>query len=132
MNTVTEITAALAKLEALMSEKGVKAPRADLTIRSQQQKSYLWTEAQMGTKPFDDERCKGFYGMEPSEAFAAAWAYINAMPDPATAERQKWHKDLADVIDRGHAMALPDEVMQPLRQGSQAMTENLLTHEASE
>jgi hypothetical protein len=53
------------------------------------------------------------------------------MPDPATAERQKWHKDLADVIDRGHAMALPDEVMQPLRQGSQAMTENLLTHEAS-
>jgi hypothetical protein len=33
------------------------------------------------------------------------------------------------VIDRGHALSLPNEVMTPLRQGSQAMTENLLTKE---
>jgi hypothetical protein len=45
--------------------------------------------------------------------------------------RTEWRRKLADVIDEGHALALPDEVMAPLRQGSQAMTENLLTHSAT-
>jgi hypothetical protein len=77
--------------------------------------------------------CKGDYkvifaakGNSPHAAITSAINYIADMPDPETAAKQKWHGKLADVIDEGHALALPDAVMQPLRQGSQAMTENLL------
>jgi hypothetical protein len=38
-----------------------------------------------------------------------------------------WQKGLAKVIDDGHDMNLPDNVLAPLRASSQAMTENLLT-----
>ena len=129
METVTEITAALAQLEALMTEKGIKTPRADYTLKGSEL-GLMWLASCEDC--FDGASYKAFHRCESvQDGIQAAFDYINAMPDPATAERQKWHKDLADVIDRGHAMALPDEVMQPLRQGSQAMTENLLTHEAS-
>ena len=63
---------------------------------------------------------------------ADAEAFVAAMPDPEAKAKHDWHRKLGDVIDQGHALALPDEVMKPLRQGSQAMTENLLTHEAAE
>ena len=63
---------------------------------------------------------------------AEAEAFVAAMPEPEAKAKHDWHRKLGDVIDQGHALALPDEVMAPLRQGSQAMTENLLTHEAAE
>jgi hypothetical protein len=68
-------------------------------------------------------------GATPEACLDAAFALVAALPDPETAARAAWHKDLAGVIDRGHALNLPNEVMTPLRQGSQAMTENLLTKE---
>ena len=54
---------------------------------------------------------------------------IADIPDPETKARRDWHGKLAEVIDEGHALALPDDVMQPLRAGSQAMTENLIAHD---
>ena len=63
---------------------------------------------------------------------ADAETFVAAMPDPEAKAKHDWHRKLGDVIDEGHALALPDEVMAPLRAGSQAMTENLLTHEAAE
>jgi len=57
---------------------------------------------------------------------ADAEAFVAAMPDPEVKARANWHRKLADVIDEGHDLALPDEVMAPLRAGSQAMTENLI------
>jgi hypothetical protein len=62
---------------------------------------------------------------------ADAEAFVAAMPGAEMLARTEWRRKLADVIDEGHALALPDEVMAPLRQGSQAMTENLLTHSAT-
>ena len=62
---------------------------------------------------------------------ADAEAFVAAMPDPDAKARANWHSKLADVIDEGHALALPDEVMAPLRAGSQAMTENLIAGPAS-
>ena len=52
---------------------------------------------------------------------------IAAIPDPETKKQRDWQGKLAGVIDEGHALNLPDEVMTPLRAGSQAMTKNLLT-----
>jgi hypothetical protein len=57
---------------------------------------------------------------------ADAEAFVASMPDRDAKAKADWHRKLGDVIDEGHALALPDEVMAPLRQGSWAMTENLL------
>jgi len=57
---------------------------------------------------------------------AKAEAFVALLPDREAKTKADWHRKLGDVIDEGHALALPDEVMAPLRQGSQAMTENLL------
>ena len=57
-----------------------------------------------------------------------AAAIIAKIPDPETKAKRDWQGKLAEVIDEGHALALPDDVMKPLRAGSQAMTENLLAH----
>lgn len=62
----------------------------------------------------------------PEEAFASIFSILAEMPDPDTAAKRKWQKSLGKVIDEGHALNLPNEVMEPLRAGSQAMTENLL------
>ena len=129
MNTITEITTALADLEKLMCEKGIKTPDATLLAKGSGTFS-AHLGCMYGQKVFNGSDYEVLSKPTAQEAIAAAFDYINAMPDPATAERHKWHRDLADVIDRGQVMALPDEVMKPLRQGSQAMAENLLTCEA--
>lgn len=69
-------------------------------------------------------------GDTPSEAIADAKRIIAAMPDENTQKKRDWQKKLGSVIDEGHDLSLPDEVLSPLRAGSQAMTENLLTSEA--
>jgi len=55
-----------------------------------------------------------------------ALAYIDSMPQKESQRIAKWQKDLAHVIDEGHDLNLPDNVLDPLRSSSQAMTENLL------
>jgi hypothetical protein len=59
-------------------------------------------------------------------AFDGAEAFVAAMPDPEAKARRDWHRKLGNVIDEGHALALPDDVMTPLRASSQAMHKNLL------
>jgi len=63
----------------------------------------------------------------PEECIEAAFTAIASLPDPDTAAKLAWHGNLGKVIDEGHALNLPDDVMSPLREVSQAMTENLLT-----
>ena len=60
------------------------------------------------------------------ECLAAAEAFIAAMPCPEAKAKRDWHRKLGDVIDEGHGLALPDDVMQPLRAASGAMYKNLL------
>jgi hypothetical protein len=67
----------------------------------------------------------------PEGCARAALDFIAALPSPEVKARTDWHGKLAAVIDEGHALNLPDDVMKPLRAGSQAMTENLLTYEAA-
>ena len=62
----------------------------------------------------------------PEACLEAAHAFVAAMPDRTVKARRDWHDKLATVIDEGHALSLPDDVMQPLRTGSQAMAKNLL------
>ena len=80
---------------------------------------------------FDTIMDKCFSGDQcdtPEEAFANVMQKIAERPAASDAAKVKWHRKLADVIDEGNALSLPDDVMQPIRAGSQAMTKNLLTH----
>lgn len=60
---------------------------------------------------------------------AAAFDFIDKLPDPETAKKRKWHGKLANVIDEGQALNIEDDVMQPIRDGSAAMSKNLLAAE---
>lgn len=60
---------------------------------------------------------------------ATAFDFIDKLPDPETAKKRKWHGKLAKVIDEGQALNIEDDVMQPLRDGSAAMSKNLLAAE---
>lgn len=125
MTTMTEIRTSLAALEELMGEKGIVTPTTDYTVKSSG-REYVYLSAKYESKPFDGKDFIIIRGNSEVEVIDAAFAYIRAMPEPAQAAKQAWQKSLGKVIDEGHALNLPDEVMQPLRQGSQAMTENLL------
>jgi hypothetical protein len=63
----------------------------------------------------------------PTDTIKQALAFIDAMTSKEEQRVINWQNGLAKVIDDGHDMNLPDNVMAPLRASSQAMTENLLT-----
>ena len=71
-------------------------------------------------------------GDAPADAIADAKRIIAALPDENTQKKRDWQKKLGNVIDEGHDLSLPDDVLAPLRAGSQAMTENLLTSEVTQ
>jgi len=78
------------------------------------------------------QRIQGDLADTPEKAFASIFAVLDAMPDPDTAAKRQWQVGLAKVIDEGHGLNLPDDVMAPLREGSQAMTDNLLAGPAAQ
>lgn len=63
----------------------------------------------------------------PKDTVRKALAFIEGMVSKEEQRAVDWQKGLAKVIDDGHDMNLPDNVLAPLRASSQAMTENLLT-----
>ena len=71
-------------------------------------------------------------GDTPADVIAEAKRIIEALPDENTQKKRDWQKKLGNVIDEGHDLSLPDDVLAPLRAGSQAMTENLLTSETTQ
>ena len=71
-------------------------------------------------------------GDTPEKAIAEAKRIIAALPDENTQKKRDWQKKLGSVIDEGHDLGLPDDVMASLHTGSQAMTENLLTKETTQ
>lgn len=69
-------------------------------------------------------------GDTPDKAVKQALNFIAGMVGADQRRVNAWQESLAAVIDEGHDLNLPDNVMDPLRTSSQAMTENLLTKEA--
>lgn len=125
MNTIKEIKDAIQQLEAAMSEKGIKTPTAQLNIESG--RDFLFVRADHKDKVFDGDYSKIFYGDDVAYCFSKAFAYIAALPDPEAAAVRAFQRNLADVIDEGNGLNMPNEVMGPLHAGSQALSDNLLT-----
>lgn len=124
--TIEEIQKRLDAIAAGMVDAGLKAPEATHLHKSGGRHSVLIDCKAPSELPGGNEY-ESFHADTPEKCLSAADEYIAKLPDPDTTAKKNWHKKLGKVIDEGHDLALPDEVMQPLRAGSQAMSENLLT-----
>ena len=114
----SEIQAEIANLEAMARERYDDfSVRVEFSFHSGRCHVYIFVDGY-----------EVFPGHTPREVLDKARAFITALPDAETLKKQEFQTDLAGVIDQGHDLNLPADVMDPLRAGSQAMTENLLTH----
>jgi hypothetical protein len=106
-----------------LMERGAVNPEASFSLRANEAVSLRLS---CTNDVFDGRAFKFFFIDTPEEALSKAQDYIAKLPDPRTTQRRAWQRRLGEVIDEGHELALPDDVMQPLHAGSQAMTDNLL------
>jgi len=128
--TPQQMKSELERANGLLVEKLGKQPYMWLDLRLRDTGRWVVTGAYADSTM--KQRIAGDFADTPEEAFASIFAVLDALPDPDTAAKWQWQVSLAKVIDEGNALNLPDDVMGPLRQGSQAMTENLLTSEVAE
>ena len=126
--TLKEMHKALDRANAALVDKLEKQPFTPLRLSLYDSGKWCCTGAYIDMEM--NERIGGDFFDTPEEAFASVMEKIEKRPKAADAERAKWQRKLADVIDEGNTLSLPDDVMQPLRAGSQAMTKNLLTSDA--
>lgn len=64
-------------------------------------------------------------GTSISKAIDAADALVARMPARSEMKLRDFQKKLAEVIDEAEALSLPTDVVAPLREGSQALANNL-------
>lgn len=122
--TTKQISDRLIAMDTAMTEKLDAQPyfAAELTITGGRNWSVrLWATRTSGPARF---RSEGI-----SEALDLADAFITKMPAAHDMKQHEWQKKLAGLIDEAHDLSLPNEVVDPLRASSQAMTENLLAAE---
>jgi len=118
-----DIQTALDQMVRDLTELGAVNPDASFSLRAN---ATVSVHLSCTNDMFDRGSYKFFFGATSEEALSEAQEYIAKLPDPRTTQLRQWQKKLGEVIDEGHELALPDDVMKPLHAGSQAMTDNLL------
>jgi hypothetical protein len=120
---IEDIPAALVDIHTKLAEKlGGQPCSAPYFLVTQ---SGTWVIPLHGPE-YTDPR-KRIESHNPTDAINQALDFIAGMVSKEEQRVIDWHKGLAKVIDDGHDLNLPDNVLAPLRASSQAMTENLLT-----
>jgi hypothetical protein len=122
IKTIEDINAALDGIAAAMTEKGILDPRPNIQFK-QDLRVDGWLHASSKIAGRD---CVCIPGDNATTVLAQMLAHIVALKSKEEEAVMAWQKDVAKVIDDGHDLNLPDNVMAPLRASSQAMTENLL------
>ena len=122
IKTIEDINAALDGIASAMTDKGIERPRPDIKFtHGGTMVGYLHATSKIGGKS-----CVSFYGDDATSVLEDMLAHVVALKSKEEEAVAIWQKDVAKVIDDGHDLNLPDNVMAPLRASSQAMTENLL------
>jgi hypothetical protein len=120
--TIEDIHAALDGIAAAMIDKGIVNPLPEIEFKQGGRiDGWLHASSLMG-----GERCVQFNGHSATTILAEMLDHVVALKSKEEEAVMAWQKDVAKVIDDGHDLNLPDNVMAPLRASSQAMTENLL------
>jgi hypothetical protein len=117
-----DIPAALVDIHTKLADKLGGQPCIEPYLKCSQ--AGKWTIGLWFTEPSLIGRAQGD---TPTDVINAAFTIISGMVSKEEQIVIDWQKDLAKVIDDGHDLNLPDNVLAPLRASSQAMTENLLT-----
>ena len=122
IKTIEDIHAALDGIAAAMTDKGILNPSPEIEFK-QDARVWGWLHAQVS---IGGENAVPFYDNDATTVLAKMLAHVVALKSKEEEAVMAWQKDVAKVIDEGHDLNLPDNVMAPLRASSQAMTENLL------
>ena len=122
IKTIEDINAGLDGIAAAMTDKGIERPQPDIKFnQGGSMVGYLHANSPIGGKS-----CVSFYGHSATIVLSMMLDHVVALKSKEEEAVMAWQKDVAKVIDDGHDLNLPDNVMAPLRASSQAMTENLL------
>ena len=119
--TLEEIQTAIDELAKALGEKGQTA-NASYEINSDK-------GADLWLKMNGNYQC--FHGDTPAEAIEEARTFIVALPDPEEAVTREYLTRVASAVDYATENSIADEYVTPLRGVTCAMTENLLTKEAT-
>ena len=105
-----------------MTDKGIERPQPHIKFnQGGSMVGYLHANSPIGGKS-----CVPFYGHSATIVLSMMLDHVVTLKSAEDEAVKAWQKDVAKVIDDGHDLNLPDNVMAPLRASSQAMTENLL------
>lgn len=116
--TIQQVEADVSALDDALVEKGIERPSCDYTVRD---RSFFY----LSGRGLDSQFFRGEY----PDALAAAKAYIAALPSPEAAVLVEYQKKVAGAVDYATEHALDEKIVAPLRGVSEAIHENLLTHQ---
>jgi hypothetical protein len=127
--TLVEIQARIDALAVAMSDKALKTPYAEFTLKSQASSSVGLHWATTPKSAYNDGY-KYFYGTA-AETLDMADAYVAALPTPEEARMKAFLGALGDAIELGKKADIEVEAVNPLIALMKRLSKNALTHEAA-
>lgn len=122
--TIEQIQDALQKLVAMMLEKNIPMPDVDATIKLE--RVFVYMTAKHGFKFPSGGNCEFFRGNTWPECFEKAKEFVKGLPSADELVMHEYLKKVSGVIDYATEHSIEDKYVQPLRDVTCAMTENLL------
>ena len=81
--------------------------------------------------PHNIDSMEHFHASDADELFAKVDAALDAWSSPEEIALRDFQKDLTKLIDKGHTAGIDTQFVEPLRPVAKALTDNLLTYQAT-
>jgi len=120
-----QISEALVALHTALVAKTEEQPFLEVELKLSQRGNW-YTDLSRDYNS-GDYRLTTITSESPEACMAAAFAFVESMPDAHQLALNTWHKQLAEVIHNANRLEISNEVMGPLTQASRLMAKNLLT-----
>lgn len=123
MNTIEEIDAAIIELNKALEDKGWRRPRCEFNADGR-----YWFKIQ-ADHPIDGgdnifKYCGGTDSVD--DALNEARAKIRSLPSGKEAATDDFRKALAKLIDKGTALGIDADFLNPLTEQMRALSENII------
>lgn len=123
MQTLTQVREALDELDAMLSEKGWRTPSCEFNM---DQQFWFFVKAKHPLEGGDsvNEYCASD---TVEDAFKDARKFIRNLPTAENAAKDDFRKGLAALIDKGKALGIETEFLNPLTEQMRALSENIIS-----
>ncbi len=123
METIEQIRDALNKLDAMLSDKGWRIPSCEFNM---DQQFWVYVKA---NHPLDGGDRINEYLVEDTVdgAFRLARKSIRALPNAESAAQDDFRKALGALIDKGKALGIDADFLNPLTEQMRTLSENIIT-----